>query len=251
MSRMLDWKKSVWAVGLLVAALFVGAQAAKADPIGGTDNLNCPEESCQGSTYWLLNLGTVVSDTTDILYRIDTSTYVSDGPQGTFIDAAAIKVLTHMTGTTLVDAPGGVGNWSLILGGLNDSGCDGTSGDAFACADDLAVMSTSSSVGHAPVGGILDWVFRVPGTGPFLDPSHIKARYIYWKTNPHKPGSWEKAGSLVSEDITLQECLDCPPPPCQEDCTPIPEPTSLLLLGTGLLGLGKLGHKYRNRKRPS
>lgn len=231
---MLKVKNSDWACGLLLATLFVGAQAAKADPIGGPNDIyGCEGDSCQGSTYWLLNLGTVVSNTTDILYRIDTSTYTGSG---TFIDAAAIKVLSSMASFSLVGAPGGVGSWAVVLGGINASGCSGDGG-GFGCADDLAIMSTSSSNGNAPVGGILEWVFRVPGTGPFLDAASIKARYIVWDPgNENQPGEWQKTGALVSEDITLQ---------------PIPEPTSLLLLGTGLLAIGKLGHKYRKGRRPS
>ena len=52
----------------------------------------------------------------------------------------------------------------------------------------------------------------------------IKARYV--------DSSGNKVGDLVSEDITLQQC-----------CTQVPEPMSLMLLGSGSAGLGLWGRK--------
>ena len=100
-------KKSVWVAGFLLATIFVSVQAVKADPIGP----NCG--TCQGSIYSLINLGTTVAGTTDILFRIDTSGYTGTG---TFIDSVAFKVLDSMTGTSLLAAPGGFANWTIVGG---------------------------------------------------------------------------------------------------------------------------------------
>ena len=128
-----------------MAVGFLLAVQAKADPVLlGSIGPDCG--SCQGATYSLFSLGTVVAGTTDILYRIDTTGYTGTG---TFIDAAGIKVLPSMTGTTLVSAPGGVGNWTLVLGTLNAGGCKDISSDPFACADDTVV----GLGGHAAVVG--------------------------------------------------------------------------------------------------
>ena len=199
---------------LVVFAVFLFALVGRADPIGpncDTDGVGPDEDTCQGSIYTLLLFSTDLdAGTTDFLFRIDTSGYTGGG---TFIDAVAIKVLSSMTGTTLLSAPGGVGNWTLVLSTLNASGCSGPPADPFACADD----NVAGVGGHAPVkvgDGILEWIFRVPGTSGFLDTASVKARYV------NNDGS--KVGALFSEDIPIQR---------------IPEPATLLLLGTGLAGV--------------
>jgi len=209
--------KKMWLFGLLSVGIIAQSGPVYADPIGPS----CP--TCQGSIYTLSYSGFALPDfdplheTFGITLTIDTSGYWGGGVA---IDAVAIKVSPSVFSSSLVTAPGGVGNWVLVPGGLNAGGCSGNGG-GFDCADWIALGPGAS------VGGILAWTFdqtinnNTLITSPLGD--SIKARYVNANGN--------KIGALVSEAITLQT----------------PEPSTLLLLGSGLAGLGLWGRKRMRR----
>lgn len=211
----------------LFGAALLLASSVWADPIGGPANLNCPEGSCQGATYTLDYSGTAqsvgaVNSVYRIRYTIDTSTYTGGGVA---IDAAAIKVSSSAVSATLFAAPGGVGNWAVVGGGINAGGCSG-SGGGFECADWIA-----AGVGVA-VGGTLVWEFdmTIPNGSLItsLGGASIKARYV--------DANGRKIGDLVSEPITLQNRSGDPDPS-------VPEPTSVILsLGVAAIAM-HLGRK--------
>jgi hypothetical protein len=208
---------------LVVAAaalvLLTTVRAASADPIGP----DCG--TCQGAIYELLYQPTPVGSTVDstiyeITLRIDTTGY--DGT-GVRIDDVSFKVSANLNGQTLLDAPGGVGNWTALFGGINAGGCQGNAASGFGCA-----TSDSDAVATLLFAGVYEWVFHafVPiGASLKTEPfdASIKARYV--DTNDRK------VGDLVSEGITLQV---------------IPEPVTALLLLGGLAGLSGFGRSRRS-----
>ena len=187
---------------LLVLGLCASAPANSIGPNCGT---------CQGSIYTLSYSGvpigtTATTETFRITLTIDTSGYTGGG---SFLDTVAIKVSSQIVSASLVGAPGGVGAWAEVMGGLNANGCSGA-GSGFDCAGAI-----SNGVG-VPNGAPYQWTFDVEVntgalfTGP--DEASIKARYV--------DGQGNKVGALVSEGITLM----------------VPEPGLAALLLTGLLG---------------
>jgi hypothetical protein len=198
-------------LGSFVALAWLAAGgAASADPIGPED---C--STCQGAIYELLYDPIPVSGngttTYEITLRIDTSGYTGDGVR---IGEVAFKVSPTLASVSLVDAPGGVGAWDEILGGINANGCQGNANNGFACA-----ASTSDSVATVP--GEHEWVFHVGVEAPhelFTEvwQASVKARYL--------DENGDKTGDLVSENITLQV---------------IPEPRTALLLCLGLATLAR------------
>src|SRR3974377_1925647 len=109
--------------------LLTAAPSANATPIGP----NCG--TCQGSTYEITYSGSPISstpttETFEITYTIDTTGYNGGG---THLDQVPLKVSSSITSGTLVSAPGGVGDWNVIMGGINASGCS-MAGSGFDCA---------------------------------------------------------------------------------------------------------------------
>jgi len=210
---------------LTTAGLLILPGLSSADPIGP----DCTNNSCNGGIYTLSYDGTALPDgdplheTFRIALSADTSGVTGVVPTATAIDAVAIKVSSSVFAASLFSAPGGLGNWMLLAGGIDASGCSG-SGSGFECA-----KWVGGGVGAA-IGGTLDWVFDITVDNGDLNTSllgsSIKARYV--NSND------EKVGALVSEEITLQNSSSS----SGGTSGSIPEPNSsgLALFGMGLLG---------------
>ena len=221
-------RKLIPVLGLLALALILAAPAS-ATPIGPSCG------SCFGNIYNLTYNTVPVSSTAttttwQVTLTVNSTGYTSPtSTTGDWIDAVAVKVSSMLTSATLVSAPGGTGLWTTTLGGLNSSGCNG-SGSGFDCVQIASGGSTTVP------GGTFTWVFNleVPNSNPIslsVNGSSIKVGFVR--------GSGKKAGSsagITSEDITLS---GSPPPN-----NPVPEPSSLALLGTGLVSVAGMIRRH-------
>lgn len=221
----------------LAIFLYVGPSCA--DSIGP----DCPNGSCDGAIYTLHYSGNALPDS-DLLHEtfritldIDTNTY-SGG--GSFLDNVAIKVSSppNLFAASLFNAPGGVGNWSgpNLNETIDANGCSGTGGGGFICLDGLdnggkgVAVTTGNGVG-TDYSFIFDVTVDNGGLFTGLDQASIKARYV--------DNGGNKIGSLLSENITLQQ--EGGGGPSGE----VPEPATMLLIGSGLLGLAGLRKKFK------
>jgi hypothetical protein len=202
--------------GLVLLLLTLGATPAAADSIGP----DC--DTCQGSIYTLTYDPIAVSlNTYEFTYTIDTSGYTGGG---SYLDNVALKIASSIVSAILVSAPGGTGNWFLVLGGLNANGCDG-SGSGWDCAQAYSLGSF-----NVVPGPTYSWVFDINVGGSSLltaeNAASIKARYV--------DSNGRKVGALLSENITLQTPTN-----------PIPEPASIALFGSGLAALAGMIRRRR------
>jgi PEP-CTERM motif len=178
--------------------------------------------NCFGSTYTLIigDANDANSTTYTAALIIDTAGY--NGGQA-FIDAVDVKVVNSLISNTfaLTLAPGGAANWQTTFNtGQAATDC-GSGGGFFICARDPDPNDL------APVGGILewDWTFSSNDSIAF---GHIGASYN------------NAAGTVEGQNTSISNATGTPG-------GKIPEPSALILLGSGLLVVGGLVRKFRKK----
>jgi hypothetical protein len=204
---------------LTVAGALSFAQFANASTIDTTNHV----------TYELSSTFTPVSDNTyNVFLAIDTSAF-SQGPG--FLTALALQ-FNNPTSVTLLNAPGGVGDWSVDQpGGLNANGCNGSGNfDCFA-------FTGSDNATAVPSASLFVFRFAVTlPTGTALSASNdIKAEY-----NAAKDGSGHNLG-ITSQAATIDSCIGggCGTiNPLGTNPTPEPGTIVMMISGLGLLGIG-------------
>jgi hypothetical protein len=187
--------------------LFAFGRPVKADTIGPN---NC--DSCLGSSYTLTYSPTANPDAFNVQLVVDTTGFTNSSTD--FLNAVAIKITSADPVVSLVSAPSTF--TTVVPGGLSGSGCDGA-GAGFFCS-----QSSGLGVPVAGAGDIYTFNYLVTVGAPSdlftgAGAASIKALYV---------GANGQQNGITSEGITLQP-----------GTTPAPEPTSFVLLGSGLLGL--------------
>jgi hypothetical protein len=200
------FKKILCLSALCLVAL--GTQA-KADTIGP----NCA--SCFGSTYTLTYTSTANPNVFDVNLAVDATGYT--GGNTNLLNAVSLKIVSQdsdITAVSLLSAPATFS--STQTGSLNANGCSGNGGGFF-CSES---STNGLQVGHS--GDVYNFLYQVSLTSPsdlFLNANEASVRVLYVTSAGQQSG-------ITSENITLQP-----------GTSPVPEPTSFVLMGSGLLGL--------------
>ena len=166
----------------------------------------------------------------DVHLRIDTTNFQTAGD---FLNAVGLKIVNQnsdfLSATTLISGPAGYGTGAsnntfpaaTIDGGVNANGCSGNGGGFF-CSPYLGAGF------GVPVGHVYDFTWLVNTTLADLftgiDEASVKALYL---------DSTGQQNGITSRQITL----DPGPTP------PIPEPSSLILLGSGVLAAAGIARR--------
>jgi len=215
-----------WVSVAIMMAFVALPGIARADAVyqvGGA--FTCPNNSCLGGSYTLSFVGNNSGSTFTVTLSATTPNSGSGSPAfGDFVSSVEFGDGKRIASASLISAPGGPVAWgTTVFGNLSNAGC--TSGPApNACNNQ--VLNGSGQYNLAPANGnIYSWTWQVVFSTPGLDLNeadmHIGLQY--------ENRSNTSNGLIVSESGVS---------------TPVPEPSSLVLLGAGLLVIvGLTGRK--------
>jgi hypothetical protein len=218
--------KALW--GIAAVVLSIGFLVIPANALYSQTITISGCESCFGSIY-TLTVSEVSNGLYEALLSIDTKGYIAPKTGADYISAVDFKVSSDVKNISfqgfnaistnaLKISPDSDG-WIASQNGVSNAGC-ATGGSGFVCAQDLS--PSVSAVADKTYEWA--WTFELAGSTlfPNLAGAHIGAKY-------------NNALGTLNGVIT------------SEEAAPVPEPATLLLLGSGLVGLAGIAWK-RNRR---